>query len=356
MTRIPSIDGLRAIAALLVVLYHSGLYNFDAWSVWWVTPGWVGVRLFFVLSGALISGLLFAAQDDVERGAVTRSQAWRTFAIRRALRIFPLAYLAMLVAWLAGLPAMIESPWWHLTYTQNVGRLFGANVEGLAYFWTLAIEEQLYLLWPALILFVPRRRWPIVVVAMFVAAYPFRVFTLQSDAHWVWAGLPLMVVDAFGAGSLVAWSRREGASVTGWLAGLGAVLVAATWWFSDVANYAALETGLTLLTAAVVAWAFDHPHALAWRPLVWLGSISYGLYIWHQLGPRVLGLPLASENLSAFALKTAVGIGCAALTWYGLERPINRLKDRASQNISQNATGDTQRSPIRATFRGVWFP
>lgn len=357
MTRLPSIDGLRGMAVLTVVVFHSFVPTFEVWP-WWLNPGWIGVRLFFVLSGALIAGLLFQARDDVESGRTSRSAAWVNFAIRRALRIFPLAYCAMALAWWLGVPAMRESSWWHLTYTQNLGeQIATVNRDGLGHFWTLAIEEQVYLLWPIAILFAPRRLWMPLGLAACAVALLFRYLVWQHD-WWALSRLPLYVIDAFAAGTFVAWSRWAGVNVTRGLAGWGALVLAVTVWFPDAANRAVLETGCVLLTAALVGWAFDHPHApiLSPRPLVWVGTISYGVYVWHEAAPYMLGhagVPMPEPGWMLLAAKASLGIGGAALTWYGFERPINRLKDRIN---SHGRIGRLQDAPLPAfrpspTFR-----
>jgi peptidoglycan/LPS O-acetylase OafA/YrhL len=114
--RFAALDGVRGCAVLGVVVAHS--FSFAAWETtrwrYW-TPGSVGVEVFFVLSGFLIAGILWRAR---ERGEDVR-YIWRAFLLRRALRIFPLAYVALLVCWLIGMPGMRQTPIPYLTYTTN---------------------------------------------------------------------------------------------------------------------------------------------------------------------------------------------------------------------------------------------
>ncbi len=96
-----------------------------------------------------------------------------------------------------------------------------------------------------------------------------------------------------------------------------------------------LETGSVLTSAALVGWAWQRPtHALlSWAPLVWVGTISYRVYVWHESELALayqMGLPVMPTGRAMFAWKLGLGIGCAALTWYAFERPINRLKDRVT--------------------------
>lgn len=335
MTRIPSIDGLRGIAALLVVVFHSFPLWFAAHVHGQLAPGFVGVRLFFVLSGALISGLLWSLHE----GSI--GATWRRFAYRRALRIFPLAYVTLALCWIVSVPAMVEQPWAHLTFTNNWAQMPDPNwPSSLPHWWTLALEEQIYLVWPVLLLAVPFRRWPVVAVALINLALWRRVLL-----PWPWLD-PLFYLDAFAAGSLIAWSARAGhlrdMSRTALVIGTG---VAVLWFQRDII----FETGLALISAGVVGWTWQRPNhrALSWRPLVWLGSISYGVYVWHEAGPRILyqiGLPYLAQGWDVLALKAGLGIGLAALTWYGFERPINRLK---------NKTGALIRTPVNQRTQGT---
>src|SRR5690606_22466827 len=150
MSRNASLDGLRGIAALTVATYHGygPVWDETFHSAW--APGYLAVRLFFVLSGALIThqliGLLATSSSP--------TAACYQFAVRRALRILPLAYSALFVGWLAGSPAMQERPWWYIGFVSNMGwQWYGKDwPAGFEHFWTLAVEEQVYLLWPALLI------------------------------------------------------------------------------------------------------------------------------------------------------------------------------------------------------------
>ena len=143
----PQLDGLRAVAVLAV-----------AWSHWerpyqFGIPFGAGVHLFYVLSGFLITGILLEVRQQHQRGA-----ALRTFYIRRALRIFPAFYLTLAFAWWAEVPPLRETLAWHATYLSNAQIVLTETWPGaISHFWSLAVEEQFYLLWPWLIVFVPER-------------------------------------------------------------------------------------------------------------------------------------------------------------------------------------------------------
>lgn len=150
-SRNPSLDGLRGLAIALVILYHLNLVGF----------GWVGVQLFFVLSGFLITRLLLALREQPSLGSYLK-----IFYGRRALRIFPVYYLyllLLLLLWWA-LPTAQQGPvaeqWrYAASYTSNWLGMTGGHQKTyfLDHFWSLPIEEQFYLFWPLLLFFTPRR-------------------------------------------------------------------------------------------------------------------------------------------------------------------------------------------------------
>ena len=140
----PALDGTRAIAALLVLVFHAMQEGLPLPKL--VNFGQTGVDLFFVLSGFLITSILLAA----------RPRDWsevRTFYARRSLRIFPLYYLALCFCALFLFP--VNWPFW--IYLENFWMSAGREVAGPGHLWSLAVEEQFYLVWPCLVLFVPRR-------------------------------------------------------------------------------------------------------------------------------------------------------------------------------------------------------
>src|SRR5262249_40880734 len=146
----PQLDGLRAVAVLAVVAHHT----LPGPLVDALNPGAAGVRLFFVLSGFLITGILLGCRESMaQQGA---GQALASFYARRFLRIFPLYYFALAVVLLAGVQEARDGAAWHLAYLSNVYGVRQGWLGSLAHFWSLAVEEQFYLVWPALVLSLPR--------------------------------------------------------------------------------------------------------------------------------------------------------------------------------------------------------
>jgi peptidoglycan/LPS O-acetylase OafA/YrhL len=136
----PQLDGLRALAVVFVLIHH---FYPELPNLLGLDFGAYGVKLFFVLSGFLITGILLAMRSKLDRGKMTAAHAFRQFYARRTLRIFPVYYLVLLLALLAGNADVAEGFWWYVTYTSNI--YFGIEndfTETTAHLWMLSVEEQ----------------------------------------------------------------------------------------------------------------------------------------------------------------------------------------------------------------------
>src|SRR5215469_7550470 len=178
---VPALDGIRGLAVLFVIAFHSRAPFLNTSEIpfslfQFLGLGWSGVDLFFVLSGFLITGILL----DTRRAP----GYFRVFYARRALRIFPLyfAYLLLILVVLQGIFVVFvrTNPWQHvnpllyLTYSMNW--VSGLDDQWLGHLWSLAVEEQFYLIWPAAVWFCSRRSLPWVCIAMATAALAFRIW------------------------------------------------------------------------------------------------------------------------------------------------------------------------------------
>jgi len=179
----PQLDGLRAFAVAAVMVHHL----LDIESVRHVfSPGLLGVRLFFVLSGFLITGLLVEGRDALDVGVAQGASVLRRFYVRRTLRIFPLYYLVLGIALVFGgedtrvqLPSLA-------TYTYNLWIAgLGWFPAHFAHFWSLCVEEQFYLLWPWIVLFAPRRHLVPITILMILLAPLYRALALSLEFNGV---------------------------------------------------------------------------------------------------------------------------------------------------------------------------
>lgn len=338
----PQLDGLRAVAVTGVVLQHYHLFERGAEF---------GVHLFFVLSGFLITRILMKSRSAIESRGVSWQHAFRQFYIRRALRIFPLYYLVLLVVVALNAHGARENALWLFTYTINLKMAAqGWYIPNFAHFWSLAVEEQYYLVWPCLILLLPRRGL-IPGAVILTAIGP--VFRLALAIWWLYfsrTGSPLntyistpTALDSLGIGSLISIvssmhstrseSRGSIALATMAVAGLivGAVIANAWWIFID--TIAAVLFGWLIFRAAagfkgITGWLLSAP------PLVFTGRISYGIYVFHPLIPvaalavgKSLGITIPDGTIGTIIF-VVLTLLVATVSWYSFERPLNNLKKR----------------------------
>jgi len=317
-----------------------------------------GVHLFFVLSGFLITRILMQGRAAVELRSASRAFTLRQFYARRFLRIFPAYYLALGVGALFHFQAVRTGFWWHASYLSNFYYYHRQNFDGPAsLFWTLAVEEQFYLIWPLAILFLPRRWLLPFVLGVAVLGTAIRIDSLLTDS-WLKILLPACM-NFLAVGSLVAVAENP---ISGSIAArnrllrIFAVLIAILACCSagltlKLGFHAAMASSMmrpinqpmmSMLYACQFAWvsAGTPRHlgaALRLRPIVYLGKISYGLYLYHlfvtfamkhfleRLDGHVRGGHRV-ELLINFAVLFTVTVIIASISWFSFEKPLNDLK------------------------------
>jgi peptidoglycan/LPS O-acetylase OafA/YrhL len=345
----PGLDGLRALAVLAVIAFH------EQFS--WAPGGLLGVGVFFTLSGYLITDLLLS--QFRAHGKMRLGQFW----LRRARRLLPALFvmLAVVTAWVSiadrarlsalrgavGAAAGYYSNWYFIgTHSSYFTRF--APPQPLDHLWSLAVEEQFYLIWPWLLLLgilAIRKRpqavtWLIVPTLALAAASAVAMLMLYQpgyDPTRIYEGTDTRASGLLiGAALAMAWSSKRAAGASRAcrisldvpaFAGL-AVILLMVW---RVGQYSAfLYRGgmvvLSIATVAVLAGAAVPGSAigrvLGWGPLRWLGVRSYGIYLWHY-PVIVLTTPASgTENLARAAAQTAASIGLAALSWHFIEEPV----------------------------------
>ena len=326
----PALDGIRAVAIALVVLYHAS---------GWPASGWLGVDVFFVLSGFLITSLL------LERGI-----SFRDFYRRRARRLLP-ALVLMLLGYLAAcmlltkfrghdLHRPVHGVLYALSYSQNMLEAFQvkAVTEGphsLGHLWSLAVEEQFYLLWPFVLLLAGRRALRACVVLL-VVCIVWRVWLLHDgDSSWrIFFG-----TDTRGESILIGclfaalWrsERRKAlvrvARITAPVAAVtvgAAALLSMTWrhWEEGPQTLFAFMCGLVVIASLdAKSWVAK---SLSVAPARWLGRISYGLYLWHVPILVAFGVHGQNEFIAGAIPAVALSLVAASLSYYLVERPILR--------------------------------
>jgi peptidoglycan/LPS O-acetylase OafA/YrhL len=304
--------------------------------------------------------MLLSAKELIERDRSTVLLSLKQFYIRRSLRIFPAFYLVVMVAWFAGVPEVASPIWWHLTYTTNVLFVRQGYLDAhTAHLWSLAVEEQFYLVWPFVVLLIPRWALLRITVALVIAAPIVRaaVVLLELDGGTFFF-LPIGVMDSLGSGALLAllrptkWYRRFCAL------GLVSLVVAVTLAVSRRIDPVFFDTVLSLGFSWLVAKAFDGFQGLTGQilelaPIRYLGKISYGIYLYQGFVPLLLSSSLGyfaiSMNLAPsgqfFVLASFVTIVLASLSWYLYEKHWNALKDRFSDSFSNAVTAEFATDP-----------
>jgi peptidoglycan/LPS O-acetylase OafA/YrhL/lysophospholipase L1-like esterase len=350
----PGLDGLRAIAVLAVIAFHEQLG--------WAPGGLLGVGVFFTLSGYLITDLLLG--QWAARGRIALADFWA----RRARRLLPALFVmvAVITAWVTlfdrtrlatlrgadAAAATYSSNWYLIIQGQSYFSRF-APPQPLDHLWSLAVEEQFYLVWPWLLLAglllvrkIRRGRpggvaWlalPTLALAAGSALAMLALYHPGLDPTRVYEGTDTRAAGLLiGAALAMAWPSRRaapGRTARGLLdAGgfAGLAVIALMIWRTGQYSPFLYRGGLVLLSfasAAVIA-AVAVPSALTGRvlgcrPLRWLGVRSYGIYLWHY-PVIVLTTPAnATENLARAAWQTAATIVVAAVSWRYIEEPIRR--------------------------------
>jgi peptidoglycan/LPS O-acetylase OafA/YrhL len=347
--RILPLDGLRGMAILAVFAYHYGNGGSKLASA-----GWMGVDLFFVLSGYLITGILFKSQDS--------PTYYRRFYWHRVLRIFP-AYFLFLGVCVAVLPWSTWKPV-HMSFLVFAGYpaalIWPSLVQIPIHFqhlWSLSIEEQFYLFWPSVIRkLATKRNVQILCVCLFFIALEFRI-CLYGVGDWYYGFLPCRM-DCLAVGAFLAvWKPSHGQS---WaiLATSGAVLAAIglqahsfghsglgmeTYGFSFVALF---YGALLVLALGPLAWVFKNPI------LRFFGKYSYGLYLYHfplttlteRFKPVFAHLPASSLLYVGACL--AANVALAMVSFHMMEKPIMDFGHKESHDLP--AGRKIQAAPVAA--------
>lgn len=369
-----ALDGVRGLAILLVLLFHFAAMSEQPLDVALdrvvfkiMVSGWIGVDLFFVLSGFLITGILCDSR-------AWRGQYFRNFYARRFLRIVPAYYLllALLLLVVPAIPSLdeaaiegVRAQWpWYAAYLTNVRTVLepGLLPEAVytGHLWSLAIEEQFYLVWPAVVLLCNRRALLAVCVFAILSAPAIRVGLHLAEVDPIAAyQLTPARWDALAVGALLALIAREPNALRVALRWArpcavvsAAALVALSVWYGVLSPYDTLvqELGfsaLALFFGAVLLWAFV---AKARSPLGWffgsgvmtgLGRYSYALYLVHlpvaSIVAQHLDLAASAPQIGGswilgtayvIVVMAAISMLCAFVSWHLWEKQFLKLKTR----------------------------
>jgi peptidoglycan/LPS O-acetylase OafA/YrhL len=347
------LDSLRAIAVLNVMLSHFTPANVPksfASSLFPVYDWFPGVPLFFVLSGFLITGILLRCRDTMESNKQSFGFTLKRFYIRRFLRILPIYYLTLFITAII-FKQVRNIFFWHLTYTTNIMVLLkGSFDETSTHFWSLSMEEQFYLFWPFIILLTPKKHLLKVILATIILAVVSRFGCYFVGLNHIQIYVfPLTSLDSLGLGALLAFfihyqydrSKKSLSNLGLWIC-LPILILSILFQKAEAFEVLIKPTILALfyvwlVSRAAVGFSGFVGKMLELKPLVFIGKISYGLYVYHYFmipiffkifrNPDSLNKASVSfEIILEFTATLLVSI----LSWFLIEKPINNLKHKFS--------------------------
>lgn len=352
----PSLDGLRFFAFFIVFLHHSllNLQSNNSFINYFLViiqkNGWVGVDLFFVLSGFLITNLLLKERKRFGNYSL------KNFWIRRSLRIWPLYYLALFAGYFilprlffeqADIGELSKLPL-YIAFLGNWAVAFNgySHFTNISHLWTISVEEQFYFVWPILLLFITSFKKSLAVGLVIISGAMLTRFYL-STAGIQHPGIytnTFARMDTLAIGALLAliihyrpgvlekikkFSSPKSLTVTT----ISLVYLLYRIYLFNPQQITQISFGYTVIALFMVyfvVYAATHPFSrlLTFKPLVWMGKISYGLYVWHILAIGISFRLANNLNLPIFSVPLAFGITVliGALSYYLYEIKFLKLK------------------------------
>lgn len=344
----PQIDGLRCIAVLGVMIQHWEFLNLPSSQLLNSIPFGTGVNLFYVISGFLISYILLKKKQEIAENKTSFLKEIKNFYVKRTLRIFPIYYLLLLLLVIFSYESIKSYLVYLLTYSVNWYMVYhNVFIGDKTHLWSLAVEEQFYLVWPFVLLLLPRR---FILPGILLAI----VISLGSKLYYFYSPYKIGVnaatfscFDSFGFGALIAYLNFfHGSKFT--------VRPYKILLYVSILLYAALfvspgfleerqkmlflnfATSIVFFFFVIIAanngFTGGFKTFLENKTVLYLGKISYGLYLYHNFmgtlyfsGPNRL-LPGVSSAFDFFVIYFVATVALASISWYVIERPVLGLK------------------------------
>jgi peptidoglycan/LPS O-acetylase OafA/YrhL len=335
---IKGFDGLRAVAIILVLFEH--WTPKDSFLNQWLPTGTLGVNLFFVLSGFLIGRILLNDFFSIGKNELSKLKILKQFYIRRALRIFPVYFLFLLSLILLGYKDInTEKLGWLFTYTSNIGIVFyNLELGYLTHLWSLAVEEQFYLIFPIL-LFALNRIHPFYIIFSFITLGPLLRITLYLSGNQYFSWFTLSTFDYFGFGILLAYLKLKSINIrysfslmmlcfglylylqSGILHFYGKSFLGVLLPLLPMSYMLLLDYTYTIQTSLFVRF-------LELKPFQFIGKISYGVYLFHFVFLNWFPMTGKFHWFFNFIFLFSITILVALISFVFFESPINRLKKK----------------------------
>ena len=359
---IKQIDGLRAIAVMMVVVFHW----FAGGVITQSGMGTIGVDMFFTLSGFLITRILLVYRWNHDQGIDIKNKFYSVFRFmyRRSLRIFPAYFLILFIAYwfMFFLKNTLHTDlYWYLLYVQNFLFYFRQDwaIGKLSPYWTLAVEEQFYLIWPWLMLFVPVKRILMIIFSfLLIGIVSYHVLPLILERKLMFDILTPTCLHAFAAGSLVAYFHLdnpkyfEGKQNYFLLGGFIFIFISIFSRLNDLNVFIDQRSLVSIGTALILCYllggsfGFFGNHIIGNPIFVNIGKVSYGIYLYHNFIPSILMgirkwlekkqphssvlsiMPDISKGIFLFYLECFLLLFLIAwCSFHFFERPILKLKN-----------------------------
>jgi len=352
------LDGLRAVAMIAIAWDH---WTHEFWAK--VFPHEIFLFLFLVLTGYLITGSLLRERERGEAsGTGWRWQSMKIYQIRRGLRILAPYYVALLFAWIVRAPDVWPGLPWYVFHVSNIRMAVeGIWPSGTAHFWSLAMQQQFYLIWPFLVWFLPRRLVLPAILVVIAIAPVSRWFEPLIYPYITWPDKMLWeAFDYFGMGALLALAVSRGMSLENRPLKIAGILSLGAYLYLFIGHNmgwpsfelrSLQQTFLSVFLCALIAAASvgfgGWGKALLEHPVLQrVGGLSYGIYLYHNLAPLAAGKLFfflwmgPFDNWLGMALRLAA---YAALTWYltlaswrWIEKPLQEVRSKIGQKDAEN--------------------
>lgn len=356
------LDGLRFFAVIMVMIAH--------WLQWqWTNPILTkipfvhGVTLFFVLSGYLITQILLINRDKYNENGFKKTLLIKNFYIRRFFRIFPIYYLLIIGLYAFNYKNTSEIFPWLVTYTSNIYQsINNIYIGDFNHFWSLAVEEQFYLFWPFVILFLKPNQTFFIIILIIVISILTKTYLYVYVGKWMATSyFTISCMHALGLGALLAYIKTYNPKIESKLS--NPVLLYLTFclyiislvgqnkfslgWYKEIFDdfFFALLSFFIILRASENRFKGIFKIILENRFITYSGKISYGLYVFHlfiptlfyYIAPRI-GLSISNKYtffIAAYLLTFLV----AHISWRFIELPINKMKNRVPYIKSVHNSG-----------------
>jgi len=346
----PQLDSLRAVAVFLVLFEH--------WIPSGETPnflpyGMIGVTMFFVLSGFLITQILIRSKEYSLQNNSGIFHSLKQFYARRTLRIFPIYYITIFILLIFNIQNIKDKFLWFLFYASNILFFRMKEWEGpLSHLWTLSVEEQFYIFWPLVILLTPKKYLlrTIFVFTLFGPIFRTLLFTFhqgtESASYFIHILTP-SCLDCFGLGAVLAYYTTYRVDTNGikkiWILlflfyNIFSFIIF-MFFYDNIVNVLIISniSVISMIIIAKMSTGFQGRLKKVFenKSLMYLGKISYGMYLYHNFIPLIynyLKLPYIKNTFLNFIIQFCLLLLLSSISWYLIEKPVNGLKKYFAYN------------------------